>query len=462
MKKLLLFSLLISIIHTSNSQDIAFPGAEGGGKFTTGGRGGKIIFVDNLNDKGDGSFRKAIESSGPRTIIFRVSGNIELNKAIHIKNGDLTIAGQTAPGDGICLVNYGMRVDADNVIIRFIRVRPGDKIQEETDAITGLRHNNIIIDHCSFSWANDEVASFYDNTDFTMQWCIISESFYKSSHHKGEHGYGGIWGGLNASFHHNLITDHSSRNPRFCGSRYTMDSELEKTDFRNNVIYNWGSNTAYGGEDGNYNMVNNYYKPGPATKKSVQNRILELTQSFFDPDFSKDTLGAGKFYVTGNIIFRDRKTTRNNWEYGVDVDQEYTDKKDLSLLKRPILHTSIPTECAIKAYKNVLKNAGASLTRDFVDQRIIEETKTGKELFGNSFGDGNNGIIDSQSDVNGWPELNSQKPPVDTDNDGMPDEWETKKGLNPQSSNDSEAISLHTSYTNIEMYINELVNRIIK
>jgi hypothetical protein len=453
-----LIMVLLFLPFFANAQQLAFPGAEGGGMYTTGGRGGKILFVDNLNNKGDGSFRKAIEAQGPRTIVFRVSGNIELQKTIHIKNGDLTIAGQTAPGDGICLKNYGIRLDADNVIIRYIRVRPGDVTKEENDAISGIRHKNIIIDHCSFSWAMDEVASFYDNRNFTMQWCIVSESLFKSEHHKGDHGYGGIWGGLNASFHHNLLSDHTSRNPRFCGSRYSGKPENEKTDFRNNVIYNWGFNSVYGGEEGNYNMVNNYYKPGPATKKSAQNRILDLTQSFFNPRINTDTLRAGWFYIDGNVTEGNPAVSENNWKGGVQgngVDEKAIEKSKLHV---PIAFAPVKTSNAETAFNEVMKHAGASLYRDAVDSRIIEEAKSGNEKFGKSYAGGQNGIIDSQTDVGGWPELKSLQAPLDSDNDGMPDEWEKKNKLNANDNTDCNKHSLDKNYTNIEVYINSLVH----
>ena len=451
---LLIFSCLV------NSQQLAFPGAEGGGMYTTGGRSGKIIFVENLEDNGDGSLRNAIEEEGARTIVFRVSGNIELQKTLHIKNGNLTIAGQTAPGDGICLKNYGIRVDADNVIIRFIRVRPGDVMKEENDAISGIRNKNIIIDHCSFSWAMDEVASFYDNTNFTMQWCIISESLFKSEHHKGEHGYGGIWGGLNASFHHNLLSDHTSRNPRFCGPRYTGKPENEKTDFRNNIIYNWGFNSAYGGEEGSYNMVNNYYKPGPATSKKTKNRILDLTQMFYNPRINPDTLGAGWFFIMGNIVEGNPNVSENNWNGGVQgkgVDEKAMMKSKLSA---PIPFSPVNTTDAQTVYNLVLQNAGASLHRDATDNRIITEVQTGVEKYGSSFDGGKNGIIDSQKDVGGWPELKSEKSAIDSDNDGMPDEWETKNNLNPNVA-DNNKFNLDSNYTNIEVYINSLVQNLM-
>jgi hypothetical protein len=453
----LLFFLMLTGIQ-SFGQPLAFPGAEGGGKYTSGGRGGKVLFVENLNDSGTGSLRKAVEAKGPRTIVFRVSGTIELEKSINIKNDSITIAGQTAPGDGICLKNYGIQVEADNLIIRYIRVRPGNESKLEMDAISGINHKNIIIDHCSFSWSNDETASFYNNSNFTMQWCIISESLNASSHHKGEHGYGGIWGGNNASFHHNLLSDHNSRNPRFCGSRYTNKPEEEKVDFRNNVIYNWGNNSAYGGEEGNYNLVNNYYKPGPATDKKCSKRILQLTQSFFDPRYNQDSLGAGKFYIKGNVVEGFPEVTKNNWKYGVQGEDVTEIVKAKSKLKKPVSHTKIRTQNASCAFKDVLSYAGASVRRDAVDSRIVEETRTGIEKYGETFHGGKKGIIDSPFEVGGWPVLKQETAPADSDNDGMADDWEVLKGLNPNNQLDGNSYTLSKKNTNLEMYLSFIVD----
>lgn len=460
MKYIFIFLFAFSTLF-GNAQALAFPGADGGGKYVTGGRGGKILFVDNLNDKGNGSFRKAIETEGARTIIFRVSGNIELQKTIHIKHGDLTIAGQTAPGDGICLLNYGVRVDADNVIIRFIRIRPGDKMKVENDAISGIRNKNIILDHCSFSWAIDEVASFYDNENFTMQWCIISESLYQSQHHKGKHGYGGIWGGLNASFHHNLLSDHSSRNPRLCGPRYSGFPETEKTDLRNNVIYNWGFNSIYGGEEGSYNLVNNYFKPGPATRKKVRSRILDLTQMFYNQRINPDTLHAGWFYISKNIVEGDSEVSADNWNGGVQGKGVNETTMAKSKLSSPIPITPIKEDDAQTAFNRVIQLAGASLSRDKVDQRILNEVKTGIEKYGSSYEGGKNGIIDSQNDVGGWPELKSTSPLSDSDNDGMPDSWEKENNLNPADASDNNKKTLDKNYSNIEVYNNSLVQHLM-
>lgn len=449
-----LFLIFLSVNVRNSAQPLAFPGAEGGGKFTTGGRGGKTIFVDNLNDKGKGSFRHAIEEEGARTILFRVSGNIELSKPIYIKHGNITIAGQSAPGDGICLVNYGIVIEADNVIIRFLRVRPGDKAGDELDAISGKDRRNIIIDHCSFSWATDEVASLYDNTDFTMQWCIIGESLNQSVHHKGNHGYGGIWGGKNASFHHNLIACNASRNPRFCGSRYTNNPETEYVDFRNNLIYNWGFNNIYGGEEGNYNMVNNYFKSGPATEKDVQFRILELTQSFFDPKLNDDTLKAGKFYIKGNFVEGYPEVTKENWRKGVQGKSVGEPEKLFSRLKKPVPHTPMKTDKPAKAYAKIIETAGASHKRDQADKQLFISIKNGQTTSGN-------GIINSQNDVGGWPPLQSGELLPDSDNDGIPDEWELRHGLDPKNPNDANACKLHKTFTNIEVYINTLIEHLI-
>ncbi len=437
MKKTFCLLFFISIaLEALHAQQLAFPGAEGFGKFTSGGRGGKVIIVTNLNDAGPGSLRAAINAKGPRIVVFAVSGTIELQSRLTIKNNDITIAGQSAPGDGICLKNYTFSIDADNVIVRYIRCRMGAEKMQEDDAMGGTRqHSNIIIDHCSASWSVDETASFYHNRNFTMQWCIVAESLNNSVHSKGEHGYGGIWGGEGASFHHNLIANHKSRNPRFSGSSTTLNEVDELVDFRNNVIFNWGANSAYGGEKGSYNMVNNYYKPGPATGKRVKERIVNPSSPY------------GKFYVSGNVMEGSRTVTKNNWNNGVQCDNV-----DSVKTTEPFKVVDITKETAKSAYNRVLKFAGASKVRDAVDVRIIEQVKTGKAATGKNM----NGIIDSPDEVGGWPLLKSLPTPKDSDNDGMPDEWEIKNGLDPNNANDASAYTIGKEYTNIEVYLNEL------
>jgi hypothetical protein len=431
------FCVLISYAQTQ--QSLAFPGAEGFGKFTTGGRGGKVYIVSNLNDSGEGSFREALRKKGPRIITFSISGTISLESPLFINNGDVTIAGQTAPGDGICIKNFPVLIKGDNVIIRYLRFRLGNEKSAESDAFGGTQSNNIIVDHCSVSWSTDECASFYRNSNFTMQWCLVSESLNESVHHKGAHGYGGIWGGENASFHHNLIASHNSRLPRFSGSSTTPNNpEKELVDFRNNVIYNWMINNVYGGEKGKYNIVNNYYKPGPASIRSKRDQIVNPSAPY------------GKFYIDGNCVEGYSTVSKDNWNDGVKLK----DPIDSVISKTPFDVTNIPNESAEKAFESVLKMAGASYKRDAVDERIIREVRSGKSESGKL----KNGIIDSQNDVGGWPILQSTTPPKDQDADGMPDEWEASHGLNPNDPTDASAQSSGSHYTNIEIYINEIVN----
>jgi len=447
MKKII--TLLLFIPFWAQSQQLSFPGAEGFGRFTTGGRGGAVYIITTLADSvvkpPSGSLRWALNKSGPRTIVFAVSGTIELKSRLTITKGDVTIAGQTAPGDGICLKDHPFLVDADNVIIRYMRFRCGNNIPSEValapDAISITHHKNIIIDHCSMSWSVDETGSFYDNANFTLQWCLLSESLYNAGHPKGEHGYGGIWGGMGASFHHNLFASHSSRNPRFCGARYHLASkETELVDFRNNVIFNWGFNSAYGGEMGKQNMINNYYKSGPATNAKVRNRIVEPYDSL------------GRWYIDGNYVEGFPDVTSDNWAGGVQGD--FVKVIDIRVLS-PFRYDPVETQSAADAYKLVLEKVGAILPkRDALDKRIIIETKSGKCAYGDSYG-AHTGIIDSQRNTEGWPELKTFNVLSDTDKDGMPDIWEISKGLDPNNAGDRNNLS-PGGYTKLELYINGL------
>ncbi|HEY9186698.1 MAG TPA: T9SS type A sorting domain-containing protein [Ignavibacteria bacterium] len=431
------------------AQPLAFPGAEGAGKYTVGGRGGKVIEVTTLEDSGPGSLRAAIETRGARTVVFRVSGTIKLKSDLKIKYDSITIAGQTAPGDGICLRDYQVVVDANQVIIRYLRFRLGDETMRDTDCFWGRDRKNIIIDHCSMSWSVDETGSFYGNENFTMQWCILSESLYMSVHPKGAHGYGGIWGGTNASFHHNLFAHHSSRTPRFAGGE---TNTCVNVDFRNNVIYNWGFNSAYGGEGGTINIVANYYKSGPATKSTVKNRIVEITE------------GTGKWYIADNYVDGYPDISLDNWAGGV---QGAYAKSPSIRLNQPNYFVPIDQDSPIAAYNKVLASAGAVLPkRDLVDKRIIEEVSKGIATYEGKFYEIKQGltdtsiirgIIDSQKDVGGWPTLKSEEPPIDSDHDGMPDNWEISHGLNPNDPSDRNLL-LSDGTTRLEQYLNNLSN----
>lgn len=447
----------------SEAQSIpAFPGAEGYGKYTTGGRGGTVYYVTTLEDNTSvGSLRYAVNQTGPRTIVFAVSGTIQLTSNLNIKNGDLTIAGQTAPGDGICIRDYSVVIEASNVIIRYMRFRTGDVTDQENDCIWGRNQSDIILDHCSMSWSTDECASFYDNSNFTMQWCILSESLRISVHSKGTHGYGGIWGGKKASFHHNLLADHDSRNPRFCGSRYSNKPDEEIVDFRNNVLWNWGANNAYAAEGGRYNLINNYYKAGPASSNTSR-----LVQPYADSGGNSQPAGTyGQFYVEGNISTASTTTTADNWN-GVQMHSSsfstYAPGVTLNDLKlaEPVSPPEITTLSANEAYTQVLKYVGASLSRDAVDTRIINDVTTGIPTYTDGGNGSTDGLIDTQSAVGGWPTLIASTAPIDTDEDGMPDSWEDANGLDKNNSGDATLTTLDGMYTNLEVYLNSLVNEI--
>ena len=469
----------------------AFPGAEGFGRYTSGGRdedgGFSVYHVTSLEDSGPGTFRFGAATAGKKIIVFDVSGTIHLQSALKIQ-GNKTILGQTAPGDGICLADYPVSIGGSNVIIRYMRFRMGDIKGVEDDALSSSHHDdsklsNIMIDHCSVSWSTDECASFYGNINFTMQYCIISESLRVSVHGKGTHGYGGIWGGQNASFHHNLIIHHDSRNPRF---DHDYVSTLKgPIDYVNNVLYNWGGNSTYGGESAQnstsryINMINNYYKPGPATKWKT--RLLNPTTicsncTSDDPH----TATPGKFYITGNYMYGSPEVTNDNLcDAAIDPDQNgisyVTWKANYATSTRAIStsydfdeYNVISMHAAEKAFDKVLKYAGASYQRDDLDKRLRWEALKGIAYFKGSKGS-ENGIIDTQSDVGGWPELKQADKPVDTDKDGIPDEWETAHGLNPNKAADAVEFTIcendpnntnSVKYTNLEVYANYLVQDI--
>ncbi|MDW7691901.1 pectate lyase [Flammeovirgaceae bacterium SG7u.111] len=452
---IIILSFMLSM--NSYAQQLAFPTAEGYGKFSKGGRGGAVYEVTNLNDSGKGSLREACEAEGARTVVFRVSGTIILDSPLSIKHPYITIAGQTAPGDGICIRKYPLTIGADHVIIRYLRVRFGDESGTDSDAISSRYTKHIILDHVSASWSVDECLSIYHCDSITVQWCIISESMSQSNHVKGSHGFGGIWGSNNGTYHHNLLAHHSSRNPR-------MASGSGNTDYRNNVIYNWGYQSLYGGEKqqkGNdkfnfstFNIVANYYKPGPATMPG------EIMYRIANPSFRNDE-DYGKWFIAENIIEGNEEVSADNWNGGVQTKIPFGKIK----LEKPWASMAINQHTADVAYKNVLENAGALLPkRDAVDARILKEVKGGFATYeGKSYKTSHEvadttlicGIIDTQNDAGGWPELKSKPAPKDTDHDGMPDKWEDKNQLDKANPDDRNKMT-PDGYTLLEKYLNSI------
>lgn len=479
--------LLAFLVCNMNAQTPAFPGAEGHGRYTTGGRGGTVYYVNTLDDtnsgseiNNEGSFRWCLERTGKRTILFKVSGTIHLIEELGIKNGDVTIAGQSAPGDGICVADYPVTVLADNVIIRYMRFRMGDLHLTRSDGADGLgarRNKNIIIDHCSISWSTDECGSFYENENFTLQWCMVTESLRLSGHSKGAHGYGAIWGGFGASFHHNLLAHHDSRAPRLGpGAFSTKTNEL--ADVRNNVFYNYNGNGCYGGEGMHVNLVNNYYKPGPAFDGTYarRGRIVSISKNTNNPEWGIYNTW-GTFYIDGNYIDGHKEATSNNWTYGV-YNQFHSSqgivsdevKKSLRLSK-PLETGVVTTHSPQEAYIQVLLYAGASLKRDELDSRIIEETKTNTAKY-KGLSDKNSGayprlgIIDSQQDIMpvgassdwiAWPILQQAEVLPDSNKDGVPDGW-----LEMNYSNNKATDLNEEGYTYLEVYLNSLVEEITR
>jgi len=473
----------------------AFPGAEGGGMYTTGGRGGKVLHVTTLEDSNSqGTLRWACTQNYPRIIVFDVAGTIELKSQLQINRDDCTVAGQTAPGDGICLKNYTFRVSASNVIVRFIRCRMGDEAQTEDDAIQVMSHDddkysNIIIDHCSVSWSTDECASFYGMKDFTFSWNIVSESLRNSVHDKGPHGYGGIWGGNNASYHHNLLAHHDSRNPRI--DHDYVSTQKGPVTIDNNVVYNWEGDSCYGGESSSdngsgyrkYNFFNNYYKPGPVTP-SKHIWLLHPTTSCSN---CGGTILPGHFYMDGNVLAGQSAITGNNWTAGTSSPVGvYINASQVSSI-REASPFSTGTYQSVHSGQGclepVLSYAGASYARDRIDERIATETRNGTYTYEGSNTDPRDkngktversykGLIDTQTDVaeswwkDGWPVYGASEEDLsrikDSDGDGMPDWFETAFGLN-RTQDDSAGITLDKNgrYTNLEMYLHYLVKDIV-
>lgn len=467
LKTAVLLACLLGMLGAA-AQQPAFPGAEGAGRYTSGGRGTSstmttVYEVTNLNDDNNpGSLRYALQVSATtapyRTIVFRVAGTIHLNSALQIKS-NVTLAGQTAPGGGICLADYPVLIAGNNIIIRHLRFRMGDKNQAASlgndDALgtNGNSSKNVIIDHCSVSWSDDEALSIYSGDSTTLQWNFITEPLNYSYHDEGSgvenHGYGGIQGGKHVSIHHNLYAHCQSRTPRFDGVRNLGNAVgAENVDFVNNVLYNWGINNVYGGEGGNYNLVNNYYKYGPSTSSGVKFRVANPYKQ------SSPAIPYGKFYITGNYVDGSTTNTANNWR-GVTMDGGTAADTSLAKATSRFDILAVTTQDAASAYSLVLQQAGATLpARDTLDQRIANDVlnRTGR-------------IIDVQGGyphntpyaqtVNAWPGLSAGTAPVDSDHDGMPDSWENANGLNPNNAGDRGLFAAN-GYTNLENYLNSI------
>lgn len=430
----------------------AFPGAEGGGKFVTGGRSTSVYIVDNLSDYTEnetpikGSLRDAL-SENNRIIVFDVSGVIKLKAPLRVHHKNISILGQTAPNDGITVYGYETNISqCENMIMRYMRFRPGAEnvhSGDSMDALWGRSMKNLIVDHVSTSWSTDETMSLYRGENMTIQWSIIAESLTMSGHTKGRHGYGAIMGGVNTTYHHNLIANHTSRNPRMGGGTPEADDNdhIAQFDIRNNVIYNWGFNSCYGGGRSKMNFVYNYMKPGPGTREEVKNRLMDAGE--------RDK--PGSFFLKGNFLEGNPEISADNSK-GIHISEEnapFTTISETPFLMDGIKARNLTTDTPQDAYTKVLALAGATYPRrDALDQRLINEVRSGTGEFANR-----------HEEVGGLPYTESYVRPasLDKDRDGIPDSWEIANGLNPKDSTDSIKFS-PSGYSYIELYANSLVN----
>ena len=431
----------------------AFPGAEGAGMGTVGGRGGRVFVVTSLADRGPGTLREAVEAEGPRTVVFGVAGPITLESPLDIANPRITIAGQSAPGDGVCVRGRSVHVNTSDVIIRYMRFRRGD-LRTRDDALGGYPIKNLMIDHVSASWGLDENLSMYryiENIDgqqikrplenVTIQWSISSEALNPNNH-----AFGGTWDGEPGTFHHNLFACNTGRNPSIGMSGMF--------DFRNNVLFNWRHRTIDGADGASrINIVANYFKAGPATpKNSLQHRICRVEAR--GPRYENP--GLADWYVAENYVEGYPEITADNWKGGVNFSGPEMDKDVLIPMgseaevraSEPFPAPSITQQSAEDAYRLVLAIGGASLPRrDAVDARVMESVRTGRPTFGD-------GIIKSPADVGGWPEYRSDAIPPDADRDGMSDAWESAHGLDPADPADASKDADRDGYTAIEEFLN--------
>jgi len=423
---------------------LAFPGAEGYGRFAQGGRGGDVYHVTNLNDSGPGSFRDGIDSAqGPRTIVFEVSGTIKLERALDLTRSNVTIAGQTAPGDGIALRDHTFKIkDCSDVIVRYIRVRLGDESKTASDTIAVEHASDVILDHVTATWGVDGTMDTEYISNFTLQWSMYGEALNEATHHKGSHA---MLMSLrktsgNVSLHHNLFFSSRNRHPTLGGGSPEQCNPKAIFDFRNNVLYNWNGSTNLG--IGQFNLINNYYRPGPSTDTDDDHYPIR-------PKVEVDNVTVG--YMNGTVFEWKKEWTADNhlaMQWGVR-DEGYpgnVSRKRFCLPEEPVEMADRPTtHPARKAYVLVLDKAGASLSRDAADRRVVKGIR-----------DRTHRLIDSQDEVGGWPELKSRPAPKDRDRDGMADAWERAHNHAPKDPEDRNGDADKDGYTNLEKYLNSL------